>query len=181
MGHKIITHLSNPTRAKIFYEISLATHSGQGLTAKDLLGKLPHISQPAMYRHIKVLLDDGILHVFKETPIRGVMEKSYQIAPTAALDLEAIVTSNDGPGYMALCSQFLANITGEFAAYTARPNIDIIGDLSSMTVAPMYATKEEIMEAMEKIGAIIMGLMANEKTPARASRNLYMILTPPKA
>ena len=180
-----IKYLMDPTKSKILLEVqkameSTAESTSEGITAKALLAKLPDISQPTMYRAIKALLAEDILQVAKETPIRGVVEKSYIVSPTFATDVTAIVENNDGAGYLNLFQQYVAGITADFAKYAGRENINILEDMVGFTVAPVYVTPGEFMELNQKIGELIMPLLAQEKTPERQLRNLGLIMGPPQ-
>jgi len=150
------------------------------MTAKKLLEKFPDIAQPTLYRHLKAMLDDGILKVTGEKHIRGAVEKSYSVNMDMGLDIARIVEENDGKGYFQLFTQYITGVMGEFKAYTETKDIDILNDGSAFTAAPIFATQEEIIEAMTKIGEIIMPLVTNEQTPERRLHNFHIILTPPK-
>ena len=176
MNNKIIEHFANPTRSKIFLEI----YTGEQITAKKLLEKLPDISQPTLYRHIKSMLDDGIIEVSDEKRIRGVVEKSYSAKFDWAADLERIVTENDGPGYMQVFLQYITGVVGEYRAYCESGNVDIANDGAGFMIAPICATDEELQDAMIKIGEIIQPLLTATQTDGRKLRNLCTITTPPK-
>jgi len=176
MNNQIIDHLTNPTRARIFFEIYIR---GQ-LTVKDLLAKFTDISQPTIYRHIKALVDDNIIKVSGEKQIRGAVEKSYTVNEDTGADIARIIEENDSKGYFQLFMQFITNVMKEFKFYSETENINIIEDASGFSIAPVYATKDEIYEAMLKISEIIMPLMANEPTPQRKLRSVCIITTPPK-
>lgn len=176
MESNIVGHFANPARTKIFLEI----HSGQPLTAKKLLEKLPDISQPTLYRHIKAMLDDGIIQVAEEKRVRGVVEKSYSAKFDWTADIERIVTENDGPGYMKLFLQYITGIVGEFSAYCQSGNVDIVNDGVGFTVAPICATDEEFQEAMVKIGEILGPMVTAEPSQGRKLRSLCMVTLPPK-
>lgn len=176
MNSKIIDHLTNPTKAKIFFEITL----NEQLTAKKLLEKFSDIAQPTMYRHLKAMLNDGIIKVTGQKQIRGAVEKSYSVNNDLVMDIQRIIEENDGNGYLQLFVQYMMGLMGEFKAYSESENIDILNDGSAFTTAPIYATSEEILEAMTKISEIIQPLMANQQTPERRLHNLCTILTPPK-
>jgi len=173
---KIIEHITNPTRAKIFFEII----SGEQVTAKHLLEKFTDISQPTIYRHLKALLAADMIKISGEKPVRGVIEKSYSVNAEMGADIANIIENNDGKGYLNLFVQYITGVTAEFNAYSQEENINIIEDVSAFSIAPFYATKEEIYEALMKIGEIIQPLIANEPTADRKLRNLCTIITPPK-
>lgn len=176
MQHKIVEHLAKPMRARIFFEI----HTVGEITTKQLLEKFTDIPQPTLYRHVKALLDAEIIKVVGEKQIRGAVEKTYSVNADLGLDIERIVLENDGAGYFQLFSQFMLGVMGEFKAYSEAKDIDIVQDSSAFTTAPIYATTEEIHEALEKIGELIMSLVQNEPTPERKLRSLCLILTPPR-
>ena len=177
---QMIKHLANPVRSKIFIEIAKAQDRGEDLTAKQLLQIFPQVAQPTMYRHLKVLLEDNILAIAREIPIRGVVEKAYIISPHMATDMEAIIHSNDGPGYLGLFTQFMAIITEEFVQYAAQAHIHIIEDMPAFSVAPVHATNEELVAALTQMGESLMPLIQNQPSPERKMRNIYTILGPPQ-
>jgi len=176
MNDKIIEHFANPTRSKIFLEI----FTGEQITAKKLLEKLPDISQPTLYRHIKAMLDDGMIEVVGEKKIRGVVEKSYSAKFDWAADMERIVTENDGPGFMQIFLQYITGVINEFRTYCESDNVDIVGDGAGFSVAPICATDEEFQDAMMKIGEIIQSLITATPTEGSKLRSLYMVIVPPK-
>ena len=171
----MMEHLTNPTRAKIFIEIAKAEQ-----TAKTLLELLPEISQPTMYRHIKALLDGGIITVASEKKVRGVTEKTYCMNAQMTHDIGKIVEENDGPAYYQLFVQYITAIAQQFEAYAHSPGINIIEDLAAFTTAPIYASREEIIAVSEKMAEIILPLMQNEPAPGRKLRNFCTILSPPQ-
>jgi len=176
MQNKVIDHLTNPTRARLFFAI----HENEQLTAKQLMEKFPDITQPTLYRHLKAMLKDGILQIASEKQVRGMVEKTYAIHQDMGADISRIVEENDGEGFLQLFIQYITNITGEFAAYAKCENIDIIQDMPAFSVAPIYASREELIDALTKISEIILPLVANEPTPERQLRNFCIITTPPK-
>ena len=176
MGNAIIENLSNPTLAKIILKI----HECGQLTAKELLEKFPDISQPTLYRHLKAMLTDGTLKIVGETQVRGTVEKSYAVATNLEEDAKRIVTGNDGAGYMGLFNRYVLGIMAEFKDYCERDNIDILNDGSGFTVAPVYATLEELQTALMKVADIIQALFRNEQTAERKLHNICLITTPPK-
>lgn len=176
MQPKIVEHLTKPIRTRIFFEI----YSEGEMTTKQLLEKFADVPQPTLYRHVKALLDAEIIKVVGEKRIRGAVEKTYSVNVDFGSDIERIVLENDGAGYFQLFSQFMLGVMGEFKVYSEVKDIDIVQDASAFTTAPIYATTEEIHEALEKIGAVIMPLVQNEPTPERKLRSLCLILTPPR-
>ena len=177
MISKFMENLSNPIRAKLLLELI----AQEQLTTKELLEKFPDISQPTMYRHLKAMVTDGTLKVVGETQIRGTVEKSFAVSTDLQTNIERIVTENDGEGYLQLFTQYIISIMAEFKQYAEREKIDIQKDGSGFTIAPVYATLEELQEALIKVGEILMSLYQNKQTPERKLHNICIITTPPKA
>jgi DNA-binding transcriptional ArsR family regulator len=171
-----IENLTNPARAKIILEL----YARGQLTAKELLEKFPGISQPTMYRHVKAMLGDGTLKIAGEKQIRGTVEKTYTVAADLENDAQKIVTENDGKGYFTLFSQYILGVMTEFKDYSERDDIDILKDGSGFTVAPVYATTEELQGAIMKVGEVLRELYRNKQTAERKLHNICIITTPPK-
>lgn len=178
MGKKSVnvSNLVNPIRSKIFFEI----HNKQQLTAKNLLETFPDVTQPTMYRHLKAMLEEGMLKVVGERPVRGAVEKSYAINLDFGEDIQRIIMENDGQGYLQLFSQYMMGIMAEFTEYASRDHMNIVEDMTAFSTAPVYATNEELVAALTQISEIIMPLVENTPAPGRKLRNLCTILTPPQ-
>jgi len=176
MKSTLIDHITNPVRSKIFMEIL----SGEGMTAKKLLQKFADVTQPTMYRHLRAMLTDGVIIVTGEVQKRGTVEKTYAVNEDIGIDIERVVTENDGHGYLQLFLQYMTGLLAEFKHYAEADGIDIVGDGSAFTIAPFYATAEELLEAFVKMGEILMPLYTNEPTEGRMLRNFCIVVTPPK-
>jgi len=176
MTNKLIDNITNPTRIRLLLEI----HASEQTTAKKLLEKFPDISQPTLYRHLKAMLDAGMIKVAGEKQVRGIIEKSYTVSMDMVADIERIIETNDGAGYFQLFTQYIMKIMTEFKSYCGSENIDIASDCSGFSTAPIYATKEELVEALQKISEIIVPLVTNEPSPERKLFNFCTIIIPPK-
>ena len=174
MTSKIIDNLTNPTRSRIFFEI----HANEPTAAQKLLKKFPDISQPTLYRHIKALLDDGMIKITGEKQVRGAVEKTYAINVNMGADIERIMETNDGEGFYRLFSQYMMNVAGQFKRYCESENINLAQDMAGFATAPLCATPEEFLEALQKISEIILPLVANETAPGRKLYNFYTISAP---
>ena len=71
MNNKLITHLSNPIKAKLIIEI----HERDRITTGQLASIFSHIPQATLYRHMKRMLLDGVIKIVDEVPVRGTIEK----------------------------------------------------------------------------------------------------------
>lgn len=80
MSDSKINVLIHPARLRI-----ASVFGARGLTTKQIADALPDIPQGSLYRHIKKMVDVGILEVTEERPIKGVMERVYRLNYKAAL------------------------------------------------------------------------------------------------
>ena len=177
MQEQMMECLTNPIRSKLVLEISEKNQA----TAKQLAEVFPEIPQTSLYRHLKSMVESGLLNIVEERPIRGTVEKVYAMNQDFAETLGKNLAENNGQAYLLLFNQYMMGVLKEFQEYAARPQIDIAGDCSAFSLAPIYATKEELEQALGQIGGILQGLLANKSTPERRLRNVGIIVTPPKA
>jgi DNA-binding transcriptional ArsR family regulator len=173
---KVVDNLLNPTRSRIFFEINASGET----TTKKLLKKFPDIAQPTLYRHVKALLDSGMIKVTGQKQMRGAVEKTYAVNDNIGADIGQIIEANDGEGFFRLFSQYMMGVAGQFKSYCESENINIATDMAGFATAPLYATPAEMLEAMTKISEIMMPLVTNEHTAERKLYNLCTIVIPPK-
>ena len=78
----IVEIVMNPARQRIFQYL-LVNETG---TVKEMRKALPDIPSASLYRHVKILLDNGILTVVEENRIRGTVESVYKLNKKTAPD-----------------------------------------------------------------------------------------------
>ncbi|WP_374016339.1 hypothetical protein ABU162_18725 [Paenibacillus thiaminolyticus] len=176
MNENMAECFANPIKCKLLFEI----YNKGRATAKQLAETYSDITHATLYRYLKKMTADGILKVVEENQIRGTVERVYAVDDDLLIDTKRMVEENNGQAYMMLFTQFVMGLTEEFREYTSRPDINILQDGSGFTVAPIYATTEELTAAITEIGKTIAPLVSNEKTPERDLHNIAIITTPPK-
>lgn len=175
MNEKIMECFTNPVQCKLFIEIQ---RKGQA-TAKQL-AKVHDIPHATLYRHLKKMTVNGILKVVEENQIRGTVEKVYAVTDDLLVDTNKMMEENNGQAYLMLFTQFIMGLTEEFQEYASRSDINLSQDVTGFTVAPVYASADELTTALTKIGEIIIPLVSNKKTPERCLHNIAIITTPPQ-
>jgi len=176
MNEQMFSSLGDPINTKIIMEIQ---KKGQA-TATQLMIKYDEIPQATLYRHLKKMLSDGILKVIEENSIRGTVEKVYALGFDIEEDIKKGLEANDGGLYLQLATQYMLGVLREFQEYTDKDNINIVKDGSGFSVTPVYATVEELTEALLKINKIISRLETNSPDGKRQLHSLCLITTPPK-
>lgn len=176
MDQKIMDCFANPIKCKLLLEIYA---SGQ-TTAKRLSELYSDIPQATLYRYLKRMTDEGILKIVGENPIRGTVEKTYALAVPLGEGIEDIVSSNSGEAFMLLFMNYMLGLVKQFQEYCKRSDIDIMKDHPAFTMAPVYATNEELEAAVGEFARIIEPLHHNPPAPGRKLRTIGLIVTPPE-
>ena len=176
MNNKLIAHLSDPVKAKLIMEI----HEQERATTGQLASVFSQIPQATLYRHMKKMLSDGIIKIVDEVPVRGTVEKVYALGFDFNENNKTIMETNDGEAYFQMAALYMLGILGEFKEYAEQESVDLSGDGTGFSHVPVYATTDELVEALEQIREVLQPLMSNSYEEGRKLRNLCIITTPPK-
>ncbi len=85
-------------------------------TAADLLERIPDVTQRSLYRHLRELLDGGLLRVASTRQVRGTVERSYALANEGGLSDEAIGAMSPQEWLRAF-ALFTSTLQAEFASF----------------------------------------------------------------
>jgi DNA-binding PadR family transcriptional regulator len=175
MNSNLMDCFANPVMCKLFLDIC----QRETVTAKQLAETYPDVAQTTLYRCLKRMTSDGLIKVVGENPVRGTVEKTYSIAVNVEESIADIIANNDGDAYMLLFMQYISGFVTAFQTYSRRKDIDLQKDMAAFTTAPIFATDDELIAALTKIGEVITGLFENNPSKERKPRNLGLIITPP--
>lgn len=176
MDKNLMNCFTNPVKCKLLLEIY---KSGRA-TAKQLSEKYYDIPQATLYRYLKRMTDEGILKIVEENQIRGTIEKTYALAVQLNDEIKGSMDTNLGDALMLMFMDYMMGFMKQFQDYCKRPDIDIKNDMPCFSLAPIYATNEELGAAMMDFGKTIQVLLANQPSPARKLRTIGIMVTPPK-
>jgi DNA-binding transcriptional ArsR family regulator len=163
----------NPGRMKI-----IRTLANGARTTMDLLKMLDDIPQATLYRHLGILLDAGIIEVAAERPVRGVIERSFALAPGKAVlksDDLAGVSAEDHFRYF---SMFIAGLLGEFSRYLERDRIDLEADGVGFREVVLNLSDREYRDMIAGLQALLRPLLSNKPNKRRTARVLATVLMP---
>ncbi|GBF72571.1 hypothetical protein PA598K_00828 [Paenibacillus sp. 598K] len=177
MDQKIIDCFTHSIKAKLLLELN-ATGTA---TAKQLAEVYSDIPQATLYRYLKRMTNDGILKIVEQTQIRGTIEKTYAVAIDLSTMGQGLEGEQAGDVYMQMFIQYVAGFIKQFQTYCKQPDIDIPKDMSGFSLAPIYATDEELTAAMEQYVNFIQPLYQNRPAPGRKSRTIGLIISPPES
>lgn len=174
MTDKLMDCITNPVKCKLLLEI----HSQGEATAKYLSDIYKDIPPATLYRHLKKMLDDGILKIVKETPVRGTVEKTYALAFNIRDDMETVLAANSGKLYMQYFMQYMMGFVKQFQQYCQSPDINIKEDKTGFSLSPLYLSDEELTSLVTDISHIISAVKDKEPSPNRKLRTIGVIISP---
>ena len=157
----------NSTRQRIIQVIMINKEA----TSAEIGEELQDIPRASLYRHIKVLLDAGIITVVKEEVKRGSVEKTYAIAPQMPY-------SDTNEEYNSLIQSALMGLQGEFYRYFSGENPDPQRDLLTVGSASLMMSDEEMMEFIRAYGDLIQRYMTNKPSEGRKVRKVTLVISP---
>lgn len=155
----------NPVRQRIIQYL-LVHEKG---TVKDIKSALVDIPSASLYRHIKILNDNGVIVVAEENKIRGTVEKVYQFNKTS---LEV----DDENGTAVQMSLF--NLCAAFARYFSSGHADPRKDLLMLSGCTLTLTDEEFMQFLTELNEVTTKYMTKPVTQTSAPRQITFISSP---
>ena len=155
----------NPVRQRIFQYL-LIHETG---TVKEIRKALPDVPSASLYRHMKILTENGILMVVGENRIRGTVESIYQLNKSA-LEID------DADGVAVQTA--LLGIATAFAKYFSSGHADPTKDLLLMTTCTLTLSDEEFMNFLSEINQVAVKYMDIPIKEGRKTRQITLISAP---
>lgn len=157
----------NPVRQRILQVVL----NSKEATTSQILEILSDVPRASLYRHIKILLDAGIIEVVKETPKRGSIEKSYSVAAP-----EGNCESNEEVSRTIQATLFaLAN---DFSVYLSDAKNDPQKDMLTVGSATLMLSDEEYLDFLSAYAQLIRKHLTNEPSKGRKARKITFISSP---
>ena len=157
----------NPVRQRILQVIL----NSKEATTSQILEILSDVPRASLYRHIKILLDAGIIEVVKETPRRGSIEKSYSIAaPTRAGE------SNEDTNRTIQTALF--SLANDFSVYLSDEGNDPQKDMLTVGSATLMLSDREYLDFLSAYSQLIQKHLTNEPSEGRKARKITFISSP---
>ena len=155
----------NPVRQRIFQYL-LVHETG---TVKEIRKALPDVPSASLYRHMKILTENGILMVVGENRIRGTVESIYSLNKSA-LEID------DADGVAVQTA--LLGICASFAKYFSSGHADPKKDLLLMTTCTLTLSDEEFMNFLSEINQVAVKYMDIPIKEGRKTRQITLISAP---
>lgn len=165
---EIILH---PVRMRVIQSLV----RGERMTAQQLQERLVDVPQATLYRHLKKLVESGVLMVAEEIPNRGTLEKVYTLPEKGAeISVEELEQASPDD-HMTFFMNYLASLIGEYGRYIHQDHIDLVKDGVSYRQFSAYLTEEENLKMLYDIRDIVLKAMKNEPNEHRRKRLLSII------
>ncbi|MDR1238383.1 MAG: hypothetical protein LBK28_09085, partial [Propionibacteriaceae bacterium] len=107
-------------------------------------------------------------------------EKTYALAIDLSEGIKDMLNDNPGEAYLQLFMNYALGFIKQFQEYCKRPDINIVEDRSGFSLVPIYATDEEIEQAILGYAEVIKPLRDNLPASDRKLRTLGLIVAPPQ-
>jgi hypothetical protein len=133
--------------------------------------ELDDIPPASLYRHVRLLLEAGLLEVEKEERIRGAVEKTYRIARNPNSEMK-----NQDLG--AVFQTGLLSLMTAFQKYFAQNDNDPVKDMLSFSTSTIMMTDGEFMDFLMKLSALFGEAIKNTSGSGRKPRRMTLISSP---
>ena len=162
--------LLNPVRMRIIQYLALHPSA----TSAQIATYVENVSKASLYRHIKKLIDSGLIQVASTRRVRGVQERFYALAPPQQIN----GSMPSGDQLHRAYEQFLLALLGDGAHYFSRADIDPLHDGISFSTSTLMLSPEEMSELGQKINTAVLDYLQNAPGPNRRPIRLSMITIP---
>ena len=155
--------LLNPVRLRILQYIELHGEA----TASDICKSMNDIPKATVYRHTKMLEDNGLLYVIKENRIRGAVEKVYSISMEQLLDCSENISH--------LAAGYFLGLMRDMELYLKNTDADVKKDMIFFNSAIFHISDEEYRQMLDKITSVLKEYLEFQPAENRKLRKLSMI------
>ncbi len=158
----------NPVRQRI---IQYLISNGKG-TSNEILQVLADVPPASLYRHIKKLLDTGLIQIIEERKVRGTIEKTYALVQNP---FDHVPTNQE---IGAVFYQTLLSMQSTFLRYFENEEADPQKDMLLLQTSTLMLTDEEFGKLLTDIGALISACSTKKGGGDRKVRRLSFVSSP---
>lgn len=156
----------HPVRLRILQ----AFLGGRRLTARRLARELPDVAQAGLYRHLRRLVDGGVLAVVAERPARGAVERTYALRQENAWLGPGDLAPFDRDAQSRTFATFAASLLAAYDAYLAAGPPDLVRDGVSYSMSAYWLSDQEHLEFLRDLAAVVAPRAANRPGGNRRRR-----------
>jgi DNA-binding transcriptional ArsR family regulator len=148
------------------------------MSTTELAERLPALPKSSIYRHMRALLEGGLVEVAETRPVKGTLEKFYRLSRPSHLSQEDLAgyTRDD---HMRLFATFLASQLQEFADYLdSSPGFNFLADHTGFSEAGFFASPEELDRILTELRDLIVRNASLPPAEGRRRHKLAIITHP---
>lgn len=165
----------HPVRLRIVQQLL----GGRRLTTRQLQSALGDVPVASLYRHVRLLAENGVLGIVEERQVRGATERTYELRGAAVGPEDARTLSPEEHRQAFLL--FVSTLVADFDRYLAGPHPDLGRDRAGYRQVGLHLSDDELDELMAQMSASLVRFVDNEPGPGRRLRILSTILFPVEA
>lgn len=177
MDIQSIERLLHPIKIQILK--MLATK--EELTTHELACNLPDIPQASLYRHLRAMLQDGILEVSQERKVRGTIERSYRLKRNPFDEITARKDQLTKNELLDLFFSFMIAELSNFADYLGTDEYPIERNHISFASNSLYLSDSELKDFASALSAVIKNFSQNEPCPERRLHKFSFSIIPTRS
>ena len=148
------------------------------LTTSELDALIPDVAKSSLYRHLKKLLEGGLVEIAETHLVKGTEEKSYRLiaSPTITQEDVLLMSKNDHLRYF---STYVAGLVQDFKAYLdSQETLNMLSDRAGYSEILFYASTEELDALFATLKESLLRLKNQPSQPGRRLRKLVFINHP---
>ncbi|HZT42712.1 MAG TPA: helix-turn-helix domain-containing protein [Chthonomonadaceae bacterium] len=155
----LITH---PMRARI-----IAALMGRQLTTQQMAELLPDIPLPSLYRHVRLLVEAGVLKAVEEVRVHGALMKVYALQEGGGRLQPQDVADADRADRLRHFTTFLNTLLESYRLKLEQNDPEPGADFLNCLVEPLYLRPEETKGFVEALQAFLEPWRAHPSAPDR--------------
>jgi DNA-binding transcriptional ArsR family regulator len=159
------------------YQIMQALVNNE-LTTQEISEKLPAIPTSSIYRHLRILLDAGMVEVADTNQVKAIEEKVYRLSGNPRILQEDIAqySREEVKRYFAA---YLSYLLSGFSNYVDSSDaLDMEGERAGYTDVVIYASPEEFTELGAALNRLLESYSKNKPGKGRQRQVISIISFP---
>lgn len=164
----------HPVRVRLMTELA-----GRRMTTAQLGEAMPDVPQATLYRHVKRLLDGGMIAVVDEQVVNGATERTYALIPGQDSLTDADLQGLTADDHVRNFSLFSTLLIDAFQRYVAQADLDaMVADGLSYNRAVIYLDDAERVEFQQQVVALLRSVMSRSPSSTRRRYTLASVVIP---
>jgi len=177
MDIQSIGGLLHPIRMQILKVLA----KDKELTTRGLAARMPDVPQASLYRHIRVMLKDGILEVSQEKQVRGTTERSYRLRQNPFDEITARRDQLDKKELLDLFTGFKIAELSDLAEYLGDDDAPMEMDRLGFASESFYMDDVELKQFVTAMKGVINDHSQTEAGPGRRLHKFSFTVIPARS